>query len=164
MGSVQSKSRGEEIPILLFNEADALFGKRVDNPTQGAEIDENQIQSVLLDYLEKQDGIVIATTNLAGNFDDAFERRFLFKIKFEKPNLEIKKKIWKNKVTWLNKTSVEHLASCYAFSGAEIDNIVRKATINEVLTGKRSSVHDIESYCQKEKLEGNKSGRIGFSY
>lgn len=160
----QAKARGEEIPILLFNEADALFGKRVENPTHGAEIDENYIQSVLLDYLEKQNGIVIATTNLAGNFDDAFERRFLFKIKFEKPNLDIKKKIWKNKVNWLNKTSVEHLASSYALSGAEIDNVVRKATMNEVLTGKRSSVHDIESYCQKEKLEGNKSGRIGFAY
>lgn len=159
----QAKLRGEEIPILLFNEADALFGCRVEHPIQGSEIDENHIQSVLLDYLEKQEGIVIATTNLAGNFDDAFERRFLFKIKFEKPDLEIKKKIWKNKVTWLNKQSVDHLAESYALSGAEIDNVVRKATMKEVLTGKRSSVVEIEGYCQKEKLEGNKCVKIGFN-
>lgn len=159
----QAKAREEEIPILLFNEADALFGRRVEKPSQGAEIDENHIQSVLLDYLEKQEGIVIATTNLAGNFDDAFERRFLFKIKFEKPNLEVKKKIWKNKVTWLNKQSLEHLASSYALSGAEIDNVVRKATMNEVLTGKRSSVGEIEGFCQKEKLENSRCSRIGFN-
>lgn len=158
----QANARGEEIPILLFNEADALFGRRLDHPTQGSEIDENHIQSVLLDYLEKQEGIVIATTNLADNFDDAFERRFLFKIKFEKPDLEIKKKIWKNKVNWLNKQSVEHLAINYALSGAEIDNVVRKATMNEVLTGKRSSIKEIEGYCRKEKLEGSRCGKIGF--
>lgn len=158
----QAKIKGEEIPILLFNEADALLGRRIENPVHGNEIDENHIQSVLLDYFEKQEGIVIATTNLAGNFDDAFERRFLFKIKFEKPNLDIKKKIWKNKVNWLNNQSVDYLAASYGFSGAEIDNVVRKATMQEVLTGKRSSVREIEGFCQKEKLE-QPSARIGFS-
>ncbi len=158
----QAKARDEGIPILLFNEADALFGRRIARPSQGSEIDENHIQSVLLDYLEKQEGIVVATTNIADNFDEAFERRFLFKIKFDKPNLETKKKIWKNKVKWLNNQDVEHLAKRYALSGAEIDNVVRKATMNEVLTGKRSSMKKIEEYCQKEKLEENTSRKIGF--
>ena len=158
----QLKSRGEEIPILLFNEADALFGKRIEPPRQGSEIDENHTQSFLLDSIEKQEGIIIATTNLAGNFDEAFERRFLFKIKFEQPNLEIKKKIWKNKVSWLRKDSVEEFASCYDFSGAEIENVVRKATMNEVLTGKRSSVKEIKDYCETEKIEKNNRMRIGF--
>lgn len=158
----QLKSRGEEIPILLFNEADALFGKRIEPPRRGCEIDENHTQSFLLDSIEKQEGIIIATTNLAGNFDEAFERRFLFKIKFEQPNLEIKKKIWKNKVSWLRKDSVEEFASCYDFSGAEIENVVRKATMNEVLTGKRSSVKEIKDYCETEKIEKNNRMRIGF--
>ncbi|MBR2105997.1 MAG: ATP-binding protein [Treponema sp.] len=158
----QLKSRGEEIPILLFNEADALFGKRIEPPRQGSEIDENHTQSFLLDSIEKQEGIIIATTNIAGNFDEAFERRFLFKIKFEQPNLEIKKKIWKNKVSWLRKDSVEEFASCYDFSGAEIENVVRKATMNEVLTGKRSSVKEIKDYCETEKIEKNNRMRIGF--
>ena len=158
----QLKSRGEEIPILLFNEADALFGKRIEPPRQGWEIDENHTQSFLLDSIEKQEGIIFATTNIAGNFDEAFERRFLFKIKFEQPNLEIKKKIWKNKVSWLRKDSVEEFASCYDFSGAEIENVVRKATMNEVLTGKRSSVKEIKDYCETEKIEKNNRIRIGF--
>ena len=159
----QAKSRGENIPILFFNEADALFGKRMDPPRQGSEIDENHIQSVLLDYLEKQPGILIATTNLPGNFDVAFERRFLFKIKFEKPNLAIKKSIWKEKVSWLKKPALDHLAESYALSGAEIDNVVRKATMQEVLTGKRSSVAELENFCKKEKLSGNAQKQIGFN-
>ena len=65
----------------MFNEADALFGKRIEPPRGGCEIDENHTQSFLLDSIEKQEGIIIVTTNLAGNFDEAFERRFLFKIK-----------------------------------------------------------------------------------
>jgi len=159
----QAKSRGEEIPILLFNEADALFGRRLENPRQGSEIDENHIQSVLLDYMERQEGVLIATTNLVGTFDEAFERRFLFKVKFENPDFDIKKKIWKNKVQWLNKQTVDHLASAYSFSGGEIDNVVRKATMNEVLTGKRPSVSELEKFCEKEKLEKKHSARIGFN-
>lgn len=159
----QAELRGDNIPILLFNEADALFGRRMERPTQGSEIDENHIQSVLLDYLEKQKGIVIATTNLAGNFDDAFERRFLFKIKFEKPDLSIKQKIWHDKAAWLKKPAALHLAESYSLTGAEIENVVRKATMKEVLTGKKSTLAELEDYCKKEKLSVNHSKRIGFS-
>ena len=158
----QAEERGEHIPILLFNEADALFGKRMEPPKQGAEIDENHIQSVLLEYLEKQGGIVIATTNLAGAFDAAFERRFLFKIQFESPDSAIKQKIWQNKASWLKKPTAAHLAESYALSGAEIENVVRKATMKEVLTGKRSSVQELEDYCKKEKLAESRIRRIGF--
>lgn len=138
--------------VVKFNDCVGLYGIHYDLP-----------YFFFDDYLERQSGFVICTTNLAGNFDEAFERRFLFKIKFEKPDLDIQKKIWKNKVTWLNKKSVEHLASSYALSGAEIDNVVRKVTIKEVLTGKRSSVVEIEDYCQKEKFDKKSSGGICFS-
>ena len=159
----QANQRQENIPILLFNEADALFGHRLEHPEQGSEIEANHIQSVLLDYLEKQNGILIVTTNLAGSFDEAFERRFLFKIKFEKPDFEMKKKIWKSKAKWLANPSIDYLADKYSFSGGEIDNIIRKATMNEVLTGSRSSEEEIENLCQKEKLEQSRKISIGFS-
>ena len=160
----QAKARGKNIPILLFNEADALFGRRLASPRQTGEIESNHIQSILLDYLERQEGILIATTNLAGSFDEAFERRFLFKIKFDSPDLEIKKKIWKSKLCWLGTQSVEHLAQTYALSGGEIENVARKATMNEVLTGNRSSVLEIERWCQKEKIEHDKRKQIGFGF
>ncbi len=158
----QAKDQGENIPILLFNEADALFGKRIENPERSYDVEINHIVSVLLDYIERQEGILIITTNLAAALDNAFERRFLYKIKFEKPTTEIKQKIWKSKLNWLDKSSAEKLASSYPLSGGEIDNIARKATMQEILTGKHSSVKEIESWCQKEKLENSCNSRIGF--
>lgn len=159
----QSKARGEEIPIMLFNEADSLFASRIAQPAQTGDLSSNRVQSLLLDYIEKQEGIVVVTTNFSGNFDEAFERRFLFKIKFDAPNLAVQKQIWQNKISWLNTKSVEHLASSYAFTGGEIENIARKATMNEVLTGKKSSIVELESYCKKEKLVDESSkARIGF--
>ncbi len=158
----QAQAVGENLPILLFNEADALFGKRVEEPERSFDIENNHIQSVLLDYIEKQEGILIITTNLASALDEAFERRFLYKIKFERPTNEIKEKIWKSKLNWLDKSTAKKLASSYSLSGGEIDNIVRKATMQEVLTGRHSSVKELENWCQNEKLEVGKQSKIGF--
>ena len=158
----QAKERGENLPILLFNEADALFGKRIEEPERSYDVENNHIQSVLLDYIERQQGILIITTNLATALDKAFERRFLYKIKFEKPTTEVKEKIWKSKLDWLDKTTAEKLASSYPLSGGEIDNVVRKSTMQEILTGRHSSVKEIENWCQKEKLESERQLRIGF--
>ncbi len=159
----QAEERGENIPILLFNEADALFGHRVEQPERSYDIEENRIQSVLLDYIERQEGILVITTNLEKALDSAFERRFLFKIKFEKPTVEIKQKIWENKVSWLDKASAKHLAASYTLSGGEIDNVVRKITIQEILSGRHASINELEDFCQKEKLQRDRNSKIGFT-
>ena len=74
-----AKKHSEPLPILLFNEADAIFGRRVsgsnDTRLGGWAVDENHTQAALLDHIERQEGILIVTTNLPGNFDEAFERR-----------------------------------------------------------------------------------------
>lgn len=64
-------------PILLFNEADAIIGKRQVGAERAVEKMENSIQNIILQEIEQLDGILIATTNLAENMDKAFERRFL---------------------------------------------------------------------------------------
>ena len=64
-------------PILLFNEADAIFGIRQEGATRAVDKMENSIQNIILQEMEKLDGILIATTNLTTNLDKAFERRFL---------------------------------------------------------------------------------------
>lgn len=69
-------------PILLFNEADAVFGKRKEVGSSNIDQTENAIQNIILEEMEKLEGILIATTNLATNLDAAFERRFLFKVRF----------------------------------------------------------------------------------
>ena len=77
--------RAKLTPILLFNEADAIIGKRKNGAENAVDKMENSLQNIILQEMEQLDGIMIATTNLQQNMDKAFERRFLYKIKFDKP-------------------------------------------------------------------------------
>lgn len=149
-------------PILLFNEADGVFGKRKDSNSSNVAQTENAIQNIILEEMEKLDGILIATTNLADNFDKAFERRFLFKIHFDKPTLEAKTNIWLNKLPSLDKLSAERLAEQFDFSGGEIDNIARKATMDEIVGGIAPSYESLLTLCKEEKIGKSKSSRVGF--
>ncbi len=150
-------------PILLFNEADAIFGRRSENPEHSVDKTDNAIQNIILEEIEKLEGILIATTNLASNLDPAFERRFLFKICFEKPTIEAKALIWKDKLSSLSEEQARELAGNYDFSGGEIDNIVRKVTMNEVLYGSNLDINYLHTLCSQERI-GNetKRKRIGF--
>ncbi len=149
-------------PILLFNEADALFSKRKDSNSSNVAQTENAIQNIILEEMEKLDGILIATTNLIDNLDSAFERRFLFKIRFNNPTVEAKQSIWKSKLSWLSENESRTLAEQYNFSGGEIDNIVRKLIMEEVLNGTRPDMHFIEDLCRHEKIGNNETSCIGF--
>ncbi|MCR4737511.1 MAG: ATP-binding protein [Bacteroidales bacterium] len=153
----------ERKPILLFNEADALFSKRRDVDSGSCAQTENALQNILLEEMETLDGILIATTNLCDNFDSAFERRFLFKVKFGQPNTDAKKSIWKSKLPWLTEGQCGQLAAKYDLSGGEIDNIVRKSMMEEVLNGTRPDVAMLESWCRGEKLTRKGGNAIGFT-
>jgi hypothetical protein len=150
-------------PILLFNEADALFSKRRDVDLGNTAQTENALQNILLEELESLDGILIATTNLCENFDAAFERRFLFKVKFGQPSTEAKKSIWKSKLSWLSDEECDRLATRYDLSGGEIDNIVRKNFMEQVISGQRPSLEMIEEWCRSEKLTSKASTPIGYA-
>ena len=158
-----AEKKGELMPILLFNEADALISKRKSDTSGNCAQTENAIQNIILEELESLKGIFIATTNLASNMDSAFERRFLFKIKFENPSTEAKTSIWMNKLSWLDKESATEFATEYDFSGGQIDNIVRKIAMNEVITGERPAITDIHDMCKCEKIDNpDRSRRMGF--
>ena len=159
-----AEKKGIPMPILLFNEADALIAKRKDSSAGNCAQTENAIQNIILEELENLKGIFIATTNLASNMDSAFERRFLFKIKFENPSTEAKTAIWMNKLTWFDKKTAIEFAQNYDFSGGQIDNIVRKIALNEVINGERPAISEIHNMCNCEKIENeNYSNHIGFN-
>lgn len=153
----------ERKPILLFNEADALFSKRRDVGSGNCAQTENALQNILLEEVETLDGILIATTNMCDNFDAAFERRFLFKVQFGQPNTEAKKAIWKSKISWLSDEECGQLAAKFDLSGGEIDNIVRKSIMEEVLTGNRPDMVMLEAWCRGEKLTRKGGNAIGFA-
>jgi SpoVK/Ycf46/Vps4 family AAA+-type ATPase len=139
-------------PILFFNEADAIIGKRKEANSSNVGDTENRIQNILLEEIENFEGILIATTNLANNMDPAFERRFLFKIEFQKPSISAKSKIWKFKIPHLSVEDCELLATKFDFSGGQIDNIVRKNEINEILYGSKVNVITLIAFCKEETL------------
>lgn len=157
-----SKSRIK--PILLFNEADAIISKRteVDGSNSAVTKMENAIQNILLEELEKFDGIFIATTNLTQNIDEAFDRRLLFKLKFENPSVEVKEKIWKSKLDFITDEEAHKLSSSYDLSGGQIDNIYRKSEVDYILYGKKPGIEDLLDFCKKEKLSDDGRTPLGF--
>jgi len=150
-------------PILLFNEADAIIGKRQEGAERAVDKMENSIQNIILQEMEDLDGILIATTNLAGNMDKAFERRFLYKIKFEKPTVEARMSMWYEMIPSLKEEDIHILASKYDFSGGQIENIARHYTIGNILHGESENIIDtISAYCDSERLETKGIKKIGF--
>ena len=151
-------------PILLFNEADAIIGKRQVGAERAVEKMENSIQNIILQEIEQLDGILIATTNLSENMDKAFERRFLYKIQFEKPDLNCRTQIWQAMIPPLNDADASYLAGKYDFSGGEIENIARHFTIQSILHGQpENMVKSLVEFCESERLEGSRIKRkIGF--
>ena len=151
------------VPILLFNEADAVFGKRRElaESRSGPDQTENAIQNIILQELENLNGILIATTNMTANFDKAFERRFIYKINFEKPDLESKRMMWQSFIPALNDSDAENLAVKFDFSGGQIENIARKSAVSHILKGAAPDISSLETFCREESFEKT-SGGIGF--
>lgn len=151
-------------PILLFNEADALLNKRQESATRSIDKMENAMQNIILQEMEKLDGIMIATTNLAQSMDAAFERRFLYKIEFEKPGPDESKHIWQALLPGLQEKDARHLAEKYDFSGGQIENIARKQIINNILAERTTTdLAAVEEACDNEIMgNGKKVGKIGF--
>ncbi len=150
-------------PILLFNEADAIIGKRKSGAENAVDKMENSLQNIILQEMEQLDGIMIATTNLQQNMDKAFERRFLYKIKFDKPTEEARASIWHSMIPDLSELDVHTLASKYDFSGGQIENIARHYAIDTILHGQSEDVLPmLIRHCDNERLDERKTPKIGF--
>jgi hypothetical protein len=153
-------------PILLFNEADGIISKRssiTGGKNESVDKMENAMQNIILEELENFDGICILTTNLVTNFDAAFDRRILFKIKLENPKLDTKMKIWKSKVDTLTDEDARKVSESFDFSGGQIENIRRKITLDEVLYGNKVTIDTLMDFCKKEKFDTGTQKHIGFT-
>lgn len=152
-------------PILLFNEADAIIGRRQEGAERAVEKMENSLQNIILQEMETLDGILIATTNLVQNLDKAFERRFLYKIKFPKPTVESRQSIWQSMIPELTEAEAHTLASRFDFSGGQIENVARHYTIDGILHGLPADpLPQLLEHCNHEHVE--QSGqwhRVGFA-
>ncbi|MDE6464289.1 MAG: ATP-binding protein [Muribaculaceae bacterium] len=146
-------------PILLFNEADAVLGVRMEGASRAVDKMENSIQNIILQEMESLEGIMIATTNL----DKAFERRFLYKIRFDKPSVESRAKIWQAMLPGLTEQDAQTLAARFDLSGGEIENIVRKHSVNAILSGNDNiDIREIIASCNRERISRSSRPVIGF--
>jgi len=151
-------------PILLFNEADAVIGTRLKGAERATDKMENALQNIILQEMEKIDGILIATTNLVQNFDKAFERRFLYKVKFNAPSIQTRRHIWQSIMPEISEESARWLASHYNLSGGQIENVARRYAINTILYG--PPTEELPTLCKCSENESKETygiSQIGFS-
>jgi SpoVK/Ycf46/Vps4 family AAA+-type ATPase len=124
----------EEQAVLLFDEADAIAARRSTSVDSGSQRESNSVVNVLLQELERYTGVVIFATNLAANFDPAFERRIRTHVLFELPGETERVRIWKvqlhpSRTPLAPDVDFNALAHDYEVSGGDIQNAVLKAAL-----------------------------------
>jgi len=122
----------EQDAVLLFDEADAIAARRSLGVAHGYQRESNTVVNVLLRELEAFNGVVIFATNLAANFDPAFERRIRTHVLFEMPSAEEREQIWRVqihpfKTPLAQDVDFRALAERFEVSGGDIKNAVLKA-------------------------------------
>ena len=152
-------------PILLFNEADAVLGVRMEGASHAVDKMENSIQNIILQEMETLDGIMMATTNLTSNLDKAFERRFLYKIKYEKPSKEVRQQIWQSMLPGMKTGDYDALSAQFDLSGGEIENITRKHFVDSILHSRDEvDMAALVEHIRHERLSSAPRRAIGFRF
>lgn len=147
--------------ILFFDEADALFGKRTQ--TKGAnDRYANQEVAYLLHRIEDFDGLIILATNMQGNIDEAFNRRFQKIIYFPRPEEEQRKRLWRNLLfKYFKMNEQEHIEDKifnYELSGGEIINVLRYCALQAAKRNeKTTNLNDILTGIKREYNKENKT-------
>lgn len=124
----------EQNAVLLFDEADAIASRRSTSVEHSFQRETNTVVSVLLQELEVFSGVVVFATNMAANFDPAFERRIRTHVLFEMPGVEEREKIWRVQMhptltPLAPDVDFRALAEHYEVSGGDIRNAVLKAAM-----------------------------------
>src|SRR5262249_53545154 len=145
----QARARGG---ILLFDEADALFAART---AIGRATDRyaNLETNLLLQLLEEHPGIVLLTTNLRGNLDQAFLRRLTYKIGFDIPDARLREQIWRRHLPAdhdVDDLTIARLARSFELSGGGIRNAIMRACYRAAGASRRVGVEDVAECAQLE--------------
>jgi SpoVK/Ycf46/Vps4 family AAA+-type ATPase len=117
--------------VLFFDEADAIAGRRFSSASAGYEREANATVNVLLQELERFNGVIIFATNLAASLDPAFERRIRTHVLFGLPGPEERERIWRSQLhertPLADDVDFHALAEEFPRSGGDIKNAVLKA-------------------------------------
>jgi ATPase family associated with various cellular activities (AAA) len=145
--------------ILLFDEADSLFGARTD--VKGANDRYANLEvNVLLQLMEEHGGVVILTTNLRRNIDQAFMRRLSYKVQFDVPDDGLREHIWRGMLPRDEcdpTVDVRSLACAFPLAGGDIKSATLRASYRAAATGRKVSMADLVECAQ---LECQAKGRV----
>jgi len=150
---------GGAFPILFFNEGDSIFQRRIDSDQNSSHTD-NTVQTILLNELERFQGILLVTTNTPKHFDKAFERRFQFRIEFRTPDVQARLLMLRNALPNSPEKELHSLATECVFTGAELKGALRRLHI-ERMCGNRVafSADELRAHLKGKPSERR---RIGF--
>jgi len=115
-------------PVLLLNEADQLLGARGEG-SHAVDRMNNNMQNLFLEGLERFSGILVATTNRRDLLDDAFSRRFTYKLELPPPDKELRMALWKNHLPMERlgaDVGIEEMAEL-GLTGGEIRLVIERA-------------------------------------
>ena len=153
--------------MLLFDEADSLFTKRV-NVENSIDRFSNMETNQLLQEIERFEGITILTTNLDKNIDDAFARRIQFKIDFPYPDAEHRSLIWRTmfpkECPIDGEIDFDELGENFELAGGNIKNAVIRAAYRAAASSGAISYGDVEFAAEQECKNAGKLFRTGKKY
>lgn len=133
-------------PVLFFDEADSLFGKRGE-VTDGKDRYANMEVSYILQRIEQFDGIVVLATNLYSGIDKAFLRRMKYVIKYQSPDAAMRRRIWESCLPPelpREALDLDFLSKQFDLTGGLIKNVIYAACV--------MAVHDNKILCMKHVL------------
>jgi hypothetical protein len=139
--------------VLLFDEADALFGKRSE-VSDARDRYANVEVAYLLQRMEAFDGVAILTTNLRSNLDEAFTRRLDAIIDFPLPEDDDRYELWelhlREELPRTDDVDLDFLAEAFQLSGGEIRNIAVTAAYLAADEGRAVSMADLIRGTERE--------------
>jgi SpoVK/Ycf46/Vps4 family AAA+-type ATPase len=125
--------------MLLFDEADALFSRRVAETSSATDRYANMEVNLLLQEVERFEGIVILTTNLFGGLDDALRRRIGYRVTFPHPDAVQRSRIWQvlipGRAPLAPDVDCEELGRAFDLAGGHIKNAILRAAYAAAATG-----------------------------
>ncbi|MDA3813463.1 MAG: ATP-binding protein [Candidatus Cloacimonetes bacterium] len=154
-------------PVLLLNEADQFLTKRSGNADSSVDKMMNSMQNLFLEAFENLRGILIATTNLQGNLDEAFSRRFNLKLDFPMPQATERQTLWNlhlpESIPGVEDIDLTSLSEHYNLSGGQIKVIVKNACVEAASRRgafKKLLQKDLIKYCELEDTSSFGSTKI----
>ena len=144
--------------MLLFDEADSLFGKRTELKSAQDRFANLEV-NYILQRMETFDGVSVLTTNAEAAIDPALQRRLNFRIRFPEPEVEERARLWQQLLppaTGLADVDFTALAERFDMTGGYIKNAVVRAAVIAARAGRAMIADDLWTGAHHEYVEMGK--------